>query len=68
MKKLFSSLVMLTAFSICTFADDGKDDTEDHFDGQAVVTDCGTVHQIAANSTDAEAIYWQDYYTKKDCE
>lgn len=45
MKKLFSSLVMLTAFSICAFANDGKDDTEDHFDAQYVITDCGTVHK-----------------------
>ena len=67
MKKLFSALVMLTAFSICAFANDGKDDTEDHFDAQYVITDCGTVHKIPADATEEEACDYQEQYTEEDC-
>lgn len=36
-------------------------------DGQAVVTECGTVHEISGDATLDEAIDALDYYTKKDC-
>lgn len=66
MKKVFCTFVMLTAFSFCAFAD-GPDDTEDHYDAQFIITDCGTVHQIPADSTEEEACRLLDEYTKKDC-
>lgn len=67
MRKIFSTIVMLTAFSFSVFAGDGKDDTEDHYDGQIVITDCGTEHSIPANSTEEEACNLQEKYTKEDC-
>lgn len=66
MKKLLSSLVLLSAFSVSAFAGNG-DDTEDHYDAQYVITDCGTVHEIPADSTEDEACDYLEKYTKKDC-
>lgn len=66
MKKVFCTFVMLTAFSFCAFAD-GPDDTDDHYDAQFILTDCGTEHQIPANSTEEQAIEWLNRYTEEDC-
>lgn len=65
MKKLFSTITLLMAFASSAFA--GEPDTEDHYDAQFIVTDCGTEHQIPANATEEEACRLLDEYTKKDC-
>lgn len=67
MKKLFSSLVMLTVFSICAFAGEGRDDPDDHYDAQYVITDCGTIHEIPADATQDEACDYLEQYTEEDC-
>lgn len=66
MKKLVSSLVLLSAFSVCAFAGEGED-TDDHYDAQYVITDCGTVHEIPADATDDEACDYLEEYTEKYC-
>lgn len=65
MKKLFSTVTLLMAFAFSAFA--GEPDTEDHYDAQFIVTDCGTEHQIPANSTEEQAIEWLNHYTEEDC-
>ena len=65
MKKLFSSLVMLTAFSICAFAE-GQPDTEDH-DPSFIITDCGTVYQVPSNWSDERKAAELDRHTIEDC-
>ncbi len=34
---------------------------------QAIITDCGTVHQIPSGCSDIEAAAWQAYWTVIDC-
>lgn len=34
---------------------------------QCIITDCGTVHEIPADSTPEEAIAWLDFWTSIDC-
>lgn len=66
MKKILFSAML----ALATFASVYADDTEDHggdYDAQYIITDCGTVHEIPANSTDDEACDWLDYWSDKDC-
>lgn len=65
MKKYIFAMTIALSFSSFAFAD--EPDTEDHYDGQYIITDCLTVHRIPANSTDEEAIFWLDYWTEQDC-
>lgn len=58
MKKII--LLTTCLFSMVTYA-------SAKLDARAVITDCGTVHQIPTNCTDAESAFWLDYYTEQDC-
>lgn len=66
MKKLFSTLIMLTAFSFCAFAG-SEPDTNNSDVSSFIVTDCGTVHQISDKATNEERAALLDKYTVEDC-
>lgn len=38
-----------------------------NIDAQAIMTECGTIHQISKNATVEEAIAAIDYWTSVDC-
>ncbi len=65
MKKIFSTLVLLTAFSFCAYAGDA-DDTEDH-DCSFIITDCGTMYEVPNNWTDEQIAAELDKRTIEDC-
>lgn len=64
MKKtiLFFAFVSI---ALATYAD--QNSTTEGVDAQYIITDCGTVHEIPANSTAEEACDLLDKYSEKDC-
>lgn len=64
MKKVFCSILMLTACSFCAFAE--EPDTEDH-DPSFIITDCGTVHPVPSDWSDEQRAAELDKRTIEDC-
>jgi hypothetical protein len=63
MKKILFSFVFLCAFSLTASAEPKKAPIA----AQYIITDCGTVHQIATNTTNDEIIDAIDEYSAEDC-
>ncbi len=62
MKKILFSFLFLCAFSLTASAE-----KETPIVAQYIITDCGTVHQIATNATNAEILDAIDEYSAEDC-
>ena len=58
MKKRILSIACVMAFASYATAEEMP---------QAIITDCGTIHQIPSDSTVDDAIGWIDFWSVIDC-
>ena len=62
-KSIFVVALALVGFCVQAHADNGGNDVAAQF----IITDCGTVHQIATDATADEAVDAIDRYSREDC-